>query len=129
MTRPEELSGEGGRGGERTGASHQSSEMIRGFNAPAGTPTEGDALNGHKHGVWGSGSRPEGGKRQTGTSWNDIIASVAILSVAAALVLVSWTMRRHQQSGAVDWNEASAYPFVPLRLKPYDTADVVHPKP
>lgn len=25
----------------------------------------------------------------------------------------------------MDWNEPSAYPFKPLRLKPYDTADVI----
>lgn len=53
--------------------------------------TEVDGLL-HAHGHGASRKR---GKKHAAASWNDIVASVAILSVAAALVIASWTMRQH----------------------------------
>jgi hypothetical protein len=83
---------------------------------------EGDALIT----VGGNTTRRTGtGKKGKKASWNDIVASIAILTVAAALVIYSWTMQRHTQ-GNVDWNDASAYPFQALKLKQYDTADVIN---
>lgn len=81
---------------------------------------EGDAL------IHGRYPHHLTGKRQKKASWNDIIASITILSVAAVLVIASWTMRRPTRG--VDWvpNPPSAYPFRPLRLKQYDTADVIN---
>ena len=94
-------------------------------------PTEGDALihvGGGGGGGGGSSSRNHHaltGKKGKKASWNDIVASVAILSVAGVLVVYSWTMHRHTQG--IDWNPAppSAYPFKPLKLDIYDTADVI----
>lgn len=83
-------------------------------------PTEDDAL------IHSRFPQHLAGRRQKKAPWKDIVLSIAILSVAAALVIASWTMRRPNRG--VDWipDPPSAYPFRPLRLKQYDTADVIN---
>ena len=85
----------------------------------SGVATEDDALIRFKSRVGSIGGRPRS------PSWTDVVLAAAILSLAAALVVYSWTLKSRRDTQAVDWTIASAYPFSALRVRAYDTADVI----